>query len=237
MLATVLRCALAGLLIAALDAPARAGGKKATVRGAEAVNVRDSPSPDSPAFVALTRGRTVTVEQVIGAWALVTLDSGRKGYVKAVFLELPAGVQVVAAPAGPPALTPAPAPPSPLPTDTAANAPEAHADARRDLLEREVAQLRDRLAALESAVVPTPMGATPAGRPGAEVAPTEEATAGQSEHTLAAAPLLPSIPQPPEPQEFGPSLALAGVGLVIGFLLGAAYGRRQERNRRSRVRF
>jgi len=41
----------------------------------------------------------------------------------------------------------------------------------------------------------------------------------------------------PEPQEIGPSLALAGVGLVLGFLIGAAYGQRQERNRRTRVRF
>jgi hypothetical protein len=30
-----------------------------------------------------------------------------------------------------------------------------------------------------------------------------------------------------EPGDIGPSLALAGVGLVVGFLIGAVYGRRQ----------
>jgi uncharacterized protein YraI len=33
------------------------------------------------------------------------------------------------------------------------------------------------------------------------------------------------------------TLALAGAALVVGFLIGTAYGRRQERNRRTRVRF
>jgi Na+/glutamate symporter len=42
---------------------------------------------------------------------------------------------------------------------------------------------------------------------------------------------------PPEQLDIGPSLALAGVGLVIGFLLGTVYGQRLERHRRSRVRF
>ena len=33
------------------------------------------------------------------------------------------------------------------------------------------------------------------------------------------------------------ALALGGVGLLVGFLIGTLYGQRQERNRRSRVRF
>src|SRR5262245_58577965 len=118
MLAAIHRCALAGLLIAALEAPVLAAGK-ATVRGADAVNVREAPSLDSPTIVALTRGRTVTVEQVIGAWALITLDSGRKGYVKAAFLDLPAGIEVVSAPPESPVFTPPSEPASPMPTDTA----------------------------------------------------------------------------------------------------------------------
>jgi len=60
------------------------------------VNVREEPRPDSPAFVTLRKGREVTVEKVIGDWALITLDSGRKGYVRAVFLNLPRGVESVA---------------------------------------------------------------------------------------------------------------------------------------------
>jgi hypothetical protein len=98
-------------------------------------------------------------------------------------------------------------------------------------LERELAQLRDRLAALESAVVVTP-GAPPLRREHDEVAPTAAALVEGGHGALRA-----TAAEPPEPQEIGPALAMAGVGLLVGFLLGTAYGQRQERNRRSRVRF
>src|SRR5262249_30664617 len=165
MLAALLRCVLAAVLIAAWDVPARAAGK-ATVRGAGAVNVREAPDQQSQAIVSLTKGRTVTVEKVVGGWALVTLDSGRRGYVEAGFIALPAGIPVVAA--APVPLPPSPAP-SPVPTEAAASvptgSPETHPEAaRRDGLEHEVAQLRERLAALESAVVSTPASGTPAAR-------------------------------------------------------------------------
>lgn len=238
MLPAAVRCVLVAVLTVVLAVAAYAAGK-ATVRGAAAVNVREEPRPDSPAFVTLRKGREVTVEKVLGDWALITLDSGRKGYVRAVFLDLPRGIEIVAGPtpeAPQPAQlvthtaivateTPAGAGASALPTHAAADA--------RDGLEREVAQLRDRLAALESAVVATP--AEPSRAVG-EAAPIAERP-GEGEPTRAAGALLPTVAEPPERQEIGPSLALAGVGLLVGFLIGAAYGQRQERNRRSRVRF
>jgi hypothetical protein len=236
MLPAAVRCVLVAVLTVILAAAAHAAGK-ATVRGAEAVNVREEPRPDSPAFVTLRKGREVTVEKVIGDWALITLDSGRQGYVRAVFLNLPRGIESVAG------QTPEAAQPAQLATHTAIAATEtpagaatsaaAHAADSRDGLEREVAQLRDRLAALESAVVATP--AEPGSHAGGE-APLAERP-GEGEPTRAAGALLPTVSEPPEQQEIGPSLALAGVGLLVGFLIGAAYGQRQERNRRSRVRF
>jgi len=100
--------------------------------------------------------------------------------------------------------------------------------------QREVAELRHRLAALESAVVAAP-GDVPAGT-GEGPGPTAPAASGEREPTRGSV-FVPTVARLTGPQEIGPSLALAGVGVVIGFLVGAAYGRRQERNRRTRVRF
>jgi len=237
MLPAAFRCVLVAVSTAILASAAYAAGK-ATVRGAEAVNVREEPSPDSPAFVVLRKGREVTVEKVVGVWALITLDSGRKGYVRAVFLNLPPGIQTVAV------QTPESAVPSfthtaigatATPAGALTSAPASHAaDDLREGLEHEVAQLRDRLAALESAVVATPAQAA---RHAAGEAARVVEVPPREEPTRAAGALLPTVAEPPEQQEIGPSLALAGVGLLVGFLIGAAYGQRQERNRRSRVRF
>ena len=161
---------------------AHAAGR-ATVRGAEAVNVRRAPSPDSPSLATLARGASVKVERVEDGWAVVTLESGREGYVKAAFLNLPPGIEVVA-----------------LPPTVAALAPTFSPAAL----------------AAEAAISPAP-------------ASTPEVRAGGA--------LLPTVTRSADSQELGPSLALAGIGVVLGLVIGAAYGRRQERNRRSRVRF
>jgi SH3 domain-containing protein len=240
MLRATVRCVLAVASIAVLATVAHAAGR-ATVRGAEAVNVRRAPDPDSAALATLPKGTVVKVERVVGGWALATLDNGQQGYIKAVFLALPAGIEVVALETASPGRT-APTTPSAPPTDTAVSppgaTPETRSEAgRRDDLERELGQLRDRLAALESAVALTPASATPVARSeGGEAAPSEGVLSG-SAPTRVAGVLRPTPAQPPESQEIGPSLALAGVGVVVGFLLGAVYGQRQERKRRSRVRF
>lgn len=235
------RCVLAAVSIAVLATVAHAAGK-ATVRSAHAVNVRRRPGTDSAAFATLPKGTVVKAERVVDGWALVTLENGQQGYIKAVFLDLPAGSALVALETATPGPTP-PITPSALPTGTAmSTAPVSTQEARpesnrRDGLERELAQLRGRLAALESVVVSMPGNATPAVRgEGAEAAPADVPGSG-GEPTRVVGALLPTVAPPPESQEMGPSLALAGVGLLVGFLLGVAYGQRQERNRRSRVRF
>jgi hypothetical protein len=227
-------------LLIAVSTAAHAAGT-ATVRGADGVNVRQQPDADSPSIVVLRRGRVVTVERLIGPWALIRLDSGRRGYIKATYLDLPAGLAVEAVATASPPVTAAATPiAQSTQTHTAGptNTPATEADAPpRAGLEREVAQLRDRLAALESALVATPADSmAQAGGGGSEAAVDREPTRGH-ETARAAGALPPGADAPLEPDELGASLALAGVGVVVGFLLGAAYGRRQERTRRSRVRF
>jgi len=218
----------------ALGPQAAAAAGTATVRGADAVNVRRGPSPDSAALLSLSKGSSVTVEKVADGWALVTLSNGQRGYVKATFLDLPAGIEKVAAPAA------AAVTAQPLAAATVAIAPtsvpstpELHADTQRaELLERELAQMRERLAAVESAV-----GTPGSVRPTPGEAYVAEAQRRSDEPTHVAGALLPTAATAPDPGEIGPSLALAGVGALVGFLFGVVYGRRQERNRRSRVRF
>jgi len=228
MLPAMIRGAVV-VALAALTADAAHAAKKATVRGAEVLNVRRAPSLDSPPFATLPKGTEVSVEKVSDGWALINLPGGHQGYAKAVYLDLSAGGAVardtpVAALTFTPALTP-----SPLATATSE---AVAATTPHGAVERELAQLRTRMAALESAVAVTP-GAPAARREDAGSVPAAPAI-GEATRTAV---LLPSAVPPLEQQEIGPSLALAGVGLVIGFFLGAAYGRRQERNRRTRVRF
>lgn len=212
MLRTLLGC-LAVLLLVAEARCASAAPVAATVQGVEAVNVRRGPGLDSDAFLYLRRGTVVQVEEIDGQWGRVTLPSGETGYINAAYLKVEPGVTLPLA-ATPTAATSAEA--SPAATAAVESTPGTAA------LEHQLAQLRERLNALESAVVTPPAGGTPTAIAAADVRP--------------AAP-LPTAVTPPDEFDIGPSLALAGVGLVLGFLLGAAYGQRQERRRRSRVRF
>lgn len=212
---TLLACAALAVLLSP-GVPAAAAPIAGVIKGAEAVNVRRGPGPDTPAIVALRRGAIVQVEERVGQWALVVLESGERGYVNAAFIELAPGAAIPAA-APTAALVDTPPPvetPEPTATSVAAAPPA---------IDRELAALRERLASLEASVGQGAAGA------GARV---------HAEQAAAPPPgAVPTMVEPPATLDVGPSLALAGVGLLVGFLFGTLYGQRQERHRRSRVRF
>lgn len=206
---TLLACAALALLALLPGSPAGGEPVQATIRGAGAVNVRRGPGPDTAAIVVLRQGASVQVEERVGQWALVVLDDGERGYVNAAFLEVAAGA---ALPTEGAAGTP-PADATPEPTATSIAAAPA--------LDRELAALRERLATLEASMEGSGHPAADAGAAPAERPPV----------------VVPTMVEPPASLEVGPSLALAGVGFLVGFLFGTFYGQRQERNRRMRVRF
>jgi uncharacterized protein YraI len=217
MLRTLLACAALAVALTALTAvPLTAAGTTATVRGVEAVNVRRGPGPETASFAMLRKGARVRVEAISGSWAQVTLASGERGYINVAYLDIPAGVPTLAEPtAAETGATPSVATPAP-----AAETPAA------GQMEQRLEQALERIRALESART-TPSAADPESTP----------------DRLAETPIPRGVELPTPGDDFsdlreiGPALALAGVGFVVGFLLGVAYGQRQERHRRSRVRF
>ncbi len=215
MLRTMLAWAvLLGSVFAAGRGAAEPG--PATVHGAAAVNVRQQPSADSRAIESLPRGSRVTVEDTTGDWSHVVLDDGRRGYMRSSFL---APVVTEAAE------TAATATPTTGVAGTPIEAPAPDAAGPAPAVDHELEQLHERLAALEAALAAT-----------AQPTATHLPGAGASHPAIPAAPVA-TIVVPPAALDVGPALALAGVGLIVGFLFGTLYGQRQERSRRSRVRF
>lgn len=222
MLRILLACAAVCCVV--LTPLGSAAAVKGTVRGAEVVNVRRGPGPSTVAFAALPKGSTVAVEHVAGGWALVVLQNGERGYVNAAFLDLPPDVPILPVDTPAAETTAAPAPtggPTPAATEV--------------YLQEQLSRVLERVAALESAMstpsaVPRHEDAPAAGRP-------ESPAAAEPTPMRVAEPAVPPVDDAADLRGIGPALALAGVGLVIGFLIGAAYGQRQERKRRSRVRF
>jgi uncharacterized protein YraI len=223
-------------LIAALSAPAY--GREGTigiVRGAEALYVREGPGTEYTAFETLLKGAEVQVERVEGSWAAIHTPSGRTGWVHATFLELqgtPTAGEATASQAGQDttrgAVAPTPAAAEP-PADE--NAVVAQAPPSSD----------------PAARVDAPPAAAPIAGGGGDAKDellwdvkrilrlTEELHGRFAKRT--------DIDEGSRAMEdsrapgVASTLALSGIGMLFGFILGSLYGRRLERNRRTRVRF
>jgi hypothetical protein len=216
----------------------------AVVTGADRVHIRRGPGLDHPPVATLPRGTTVEVQAMQGEWARVVTPHGQIGYVNSTFLALP-GEKPVA----PPAAVPQAVPATPMAAEPAAVRSLREENAA---LAAQLRSVQDELNTLKSgpeltagaASPPTPQLVTAI--PDAEQLHKEigrlSAAIDGLNRRLDANPASDAMPITDVPTEMPhvvstATLVLAGIGIFFGWVMGSAYGRRQERGRRSRVRF
>jgi hypothetical protein len=232
------------LVVVALSfGPAWAQANTAVVAGAEHVFIRRGPGTEFPPFATLAEGTSVEIQEMHGEWARVLTASGQSGYVNSNFLALP----------GEHRAPPAAAPPRAMPP--AATPPRSEVAAVRQLTEEnksltaQIGQLQEELAALKARGEVTPASAATAAPAALDVeklhADLTRLTAAveQLEKRLDVEPPRVSVSPLPSLPPDGPvrvvtstTILFAALGLCVGWLLGNAFGRRQERARRPRVR-
>ncbi len=219
-------------------------GNTAVVTGADRVFVRRGPGTEFPPFATLTDGSTVEVLEMQGEWSRVKTANGQVGYMHSNFLALPSEAGAAARRAPTEARPQPTAVPTPHPTPHTDTAALTAATERNKALEAQVSALQDELTALKNRptpvpeVVPTPVaGNAETDELRAELKRLTAAVEGLQQRGGGGAPGEAVPTESPEHGVASTALLLGGVGLLIGWLLGAAYGRNQERGRRSRIRF
>ncbi len=216
-----------GVLLGVAGPPSAttAQATSAVVEGAARVNIRRGPGTNFPSLTTVRAGDRVEVEGLEGEWAHIRTASGTTGYIRSVFLSL-SGAAPAAAPAPqdtPPreAAAGAASPPSSAAVATAGaqpseTAPSGETDAERvRRLQAELTRVTAEREGLQRQL---------------EQRATEPAPLGS------AAPSGGTATDPGEPFSAG-TLGAVVIALLVGWLTGMAAGRRQERNRRSRIRF
>jgi hypothetical protein len=235
-----------------LIAPVWAQGNTAIVTGADHVFIRRGPGTGFPPFATLSEGATVEIQEMQGEWARVLTANGQSGYVNSTFLSLPGEH-----PAKPSAVPAPPTAPTRVAPPAASTPVEHQSAALRTLTEQnkglsaEVRRLQDELAATkgQAEVTPSPMPTTAAAPTELEKLHADLARLGAvaeqlqrrldveasapGEHT---APLAAAPPEDASRMMVSTGILVAAIGFCVGWLLGNAYGRRQERGRRPRVR-
>ena len=234
--------AIIGLLFCLVAAStASAQGNTAVITGADHVFIRRGPGTEFPPFATLSQGATVEIQEMRGEWARVQTVTGQSGYVRSTFLALTGERSPAATPSRAVLSTATPAErqvPTVSTSVTQANPPAT---------EQRPPQQQPPPAQGQPA-------ATPVATPAAPVAASEleklhgdvarlTATVEQLQQRLTVDTAKEGLPPVPTPAaEEGSrvmtstAILLMAIGLSVGWLLGNAYGRRQERGRRPRVR-
>jgi hypothetical protein len=218
--------------------PAGAQGNPAVVTGAERLVVRRGPGRGYQPVATLSRGSTVDVQEIHGEWARIVTEQGQRGYIKSTFLVLPTEKQRHS-------VSPAVAA-APTAAATAAAPGSAALQEQNKALEAEVNSLRQELAELQNRRDATPVPAATPTPPipeqwHAELARLATAVEGLQRRidARAAGDGVAQI----SPVDGGghtvsaTSMLFGMIGILVGWLIGGTFGRKQERGRRSRIRF
>jgi SH3 domain-containing protein len=222
-LAPIARWIASVALLSTIELAAFAG--TAQISGIEKVYLRAGPGTDSPPLGVLNGGDQVNVLGVEGSWTKVETRDGRVGFVyrRYVVPELEGSAAQVAPEAAVPpgnlAAAPTAALPAPSPTETVA--------APKDELSAELANLRAEVADLKQKV-----------QEKADQAGDAQGPSGGSLSSISQAPVsAPAAPPASSARDQGVGvLAVAFLSLLVGWVLGSAFGRRRSRSQRPRLR-
>jgi hypothetical protein len=220
--AFVLFCAIP---LAAFAAPGE-------ISGIEKVYIRTGPSTDTAPLGVLKAGDRVNILEVQGSWTKIETQDGTVGFVshRYVVPGLDGNLPEVAPQAAMPQSSVTAGPPSseaaaPVGDATPAPSLTETAEAGRGELSEELANLRAEVADLKKKV-----------QERAEQTADVQAPGGGSVSSIAAADGR-VVPQIPSAREQGIGvLAVALLSLLVGWVLGSAFGRRRSRSQRPRLR-
>jgi len=221
---------------------------RARVKGIPAVNLREQPNTQSTVVAWLSEGDQVEVRRVSKGWALVKTARGDTGYVGVVYLEMPPGTlrrlpafEAQQEPVRPPLValmttptmvmtarpTTRPSRVPPTPKATPARTKEPTPTIVSSAKERETVPK-------EEAAVPQEPGKTALMDIHGDLQTLLKKT-GDIEKRLAACETEQRV-APSAQKNSTRTWVLIGIGIIIGGVLGAAYGRWRERNKRTRIR-
>jgi len=214
-----------------LLAASGAAARPATVEGASRVFLRRGPGLEFQAFATIEEGERVEVEDVTGSWALVRTGGGYQGYMHAAFLVYLDGTRPLAKV---PKASPTPVAVA-LPTPTAAAASEGAEGmaAQGEPPEREIRQLHGERAGGAVAVSADDIVALRAEV--RRLADTTDALRSRLDAPGSVAPA--ALPLGGEQWSTTSLVVASAVALAIGWLIGGAAARREDRSRRTRIRF
>jgi len=222
----------------ALFGAGRAEARPATVTGADRVFVRRGPSVGFQAFATVERGERVDIQGVSGDWALVKTASDEQGYMSGLYLTYLDGTSVAGSSA-PPTATVAAIPPVPTPAAAVGGAPpEPDLAQQNATLTAKVKSLEQEIQSLRSATTrPTP-AADDLVALRAEVRRLADTTdALRSRLDAPGAGSVPLAFTGVEQWSTPTVVVIGAVALLLGWLIGGALAHREERNKRTRIRF
>ena len=208
---------LAGLaLLSTIERAALAGPGE--ISGIEKVYLRAGPGTDTAPVAVLNAGDQVNILDVEGSWTKVEIQDGTVGFVYHRYV-VPR-LDGSSAEAVPRATAPSSAaPPAPSPTETVG--------AAKEELTTELANLRAEIADLKQKVQER------ADQTGDVQAPSGGAVSSNSAVPVGAS----AAPPGPSAREQGVGvLAVAFLSLLVGWVLGSAFGRWRSRSQRPRLR-